>query len=338
MRHRHATHVSTYRADVSRSNFVPGIEKQDSIKAIAVRQNCNCCAVSRQGVQDIPVEAPLASAERAHRKGASHGRLNTRVLRSPPGNQRALSTKHTTMDTVAVDRKSDKSENVQGTETVAARWSVEVLHAQCTGTRNVSVPGTWTEAFAVFCLHPTPIITALGICSLFTYRMQSAWSMVDAAAFAAGAVAWVAQEWYIHAKLFHGDVDWFGKRIHTGHHQTPYYHITIDAPQIVVGAMALSLAVFCVTMGTALGQSAALAYWCMGLLYVFSHYAVHTRAVPRSRLGRRVRQHHMQHHCRNENYWLSFCVPEMDTIMGTNPVAGSVPMTDMARAAVQKRK
>lgn len=41
--------------------------------------------------------------------------------------------------------------------------------------------------------------------------------------------------------------------------------------------------------------------------------------------------------CRNENFWLAFTFPGMDSWMGTNPASKDVPMTDMARNAVRGR-
>lgn len=152
---------------------------------------------------------------------------------------------------------------------------------------------------------------------------------------AVGAAAWVVQEWFIHAKLFHGNVEWYGKDVHTGHHATPYHHITIDGLDLVAPAMLASLVIFTAVAGYGTGPCAALAYWSMGLFYIFSHYLVHTRCVPRSKFWRHMRQHHMQHHCRNEDYWLSFTVTGMDSLMGTNPAPGSVKMTDMARAGIK---
>ena len=119
-----------------------------------------------------------------------------------------------------------------------------------------------------------------------------------AAALAAGGALWVLQEWLIHAKLFHGDIDWFGKRVHEGHHRTPYHHISLDAPELALPVILAAGAVFTGALGPRLGASAATGYVALGLLYQFTHFAVHTRAVPRSRFWRRVRQHHMQHHCR----------------------------------------
>ena len=108
----------------------------------------------------------------------------------------------------------------------------------------------------------------------------------------------MAQEWLIHAYLFHGAVDWFGRRIHEAHHRAPYHHIALDGPEIAVPVILLATAMFWAALGPALGVCAALGYVGQGLFYQFTHYVVHTRAVPRARFWRRVRQHHLQHHCR----------------------------------------
>ena len=36
------------------------------------------------------------------------------------------------------------------------------------------------------------------------------------------------------------------------------------------------------------------------------HYIAHTRYLPRSRIGKAIRMHHMLHHTRNEANWLAF--------------------------------
>lgn len=75
-----------------------------------------------------------------------------------------------------------------------------------------------------------------------------------------------------------------------------------------------------------------------GVLYEWLHFVVHTHWVPpASGIGgwlRSVRRHHMLHHMRNEDYWLSFSAPAVDKLFGTLPAGGtSVPLTDMARRA-----
>lgn len=73
-----------------------------------------------------------------------------------------------------------------------------------------------------------------------------------------GVAIWAVQEWAIHKHLFHGDIDWFGKAIHTDHHKAPYYHISIDDAFIAVGVMLLSTATFTVTLGARCGMDASL--------------------------------------------------------------------------------
>ncbi len=70
-----------------------------------------------------------------------------------------------------------------------------------------------------------------------------------------------------------------------------------------------------------------------GVFYEFAHYLVHCRYVPNSRYWRALRRHHAAHHLRNEAYWLSFSIPQVDALMGTLPGRGQAPpLSDMARA------
>lgn len=107
-----------------------------------------------------------------------------------------------------------------------------------------------------------------------------------------------------------------GKSIHKEHHEQPYFHISLDPPALVIGVMLLAAGVFALLLGPAspLALTATAAYWSAGLLYEWLHYIVHTRYVPpagwRGKWLREVRRHHMLHHMRNENYWLSFSAPQ----------------------------
>lgn len=123
------------------------------------------------------------------------------------------------------------------------------------------------------------------------------------------------------------------------HHETPYFHVSIDPPELILGVMALAGAVaWALFGGGALSATAALAYFSAGLLYEWLHFIVHTRWVPPAGgVGswlRAVRRHHMLHHCRNEGYWLSFSLPAVDGLFGTLPgAAAAVPLSDLARRA-----
>ena len=62
----------------------------------------------------------------------------------------------------------------------------------------------------------------------------------DAAAGAAACCVWSVQEYVVHRYLLHGGVEWGGKEIHHGHHNKEYFHVSIDGPGIVLGAMVAS--------------------------------------------------------------------------------------------------
>jgi hypothetical protein len=87
--------------------------------------------------------------------------------------------------------------------------------------------------------------------------------------------------------------------------------ILLQGPEITVPFMLITTALIVSLLGQP-GITMAIGYISMGLCYQFVHYAVHTRAVPKTKLFKLVRQNHMQHHCRNENYWLSFTCPAFD--------------------------
>ena len=149
---------------------------------------------------------------------------------------------------------------------------------------------------------------------------------------AAVATWWLAQEWLVHGALLHSSWDWPGRAIHHGHHVAHYYHVSIDGPGLILPAMAASGALAWAALGaTHMWLTAAIVYWCMGLLYEWTHFLVHTRYVPRSAAARSVRRHHMLHHCRNEAYWLAFIAPGVDALMGTAPRPGAVRISELAR-------
>eukprot|EP00877_Chromochloris_zofingiensis_P009605 jgi/Chrzof1/4899/Cz15g03180.t1 len=133
--------------------------------------------------------------------------------------------------------------------------------------------------------------------------------------------------------MLHTDFDWYGKQVHETHHQKPYYHISIDPPELIGAVMGTAALVFwLVFAGGPLYLTATATYYIMGLHYEWVHYVVHTRWVPDSKWYKAVRRHHMLHHCRNEDYWLSFSIPAVDQLFGTRPSTGSsVPITTMAR-------
>jgi hypothetical protein len=155
---------------------------------------------------------------------------------------------------------------------------------------------------------------------------------------------------------------------HEQHHTRPYLHLSVDGPGLIaafmLGTGLLWLVAFWIVCGgiefsSSAGGGAGLAaatpllsnplllsaltsYWLSGLFYEFIHCAVHTRYVPKgnsapARYLRSVRRHHILHHCRSEDHWLAFTVPQVDALFGTLPDSSQrLPaMTPMARRAAE---
>lgn len=192
-------------------------------------------------------------------------------------------------------------------------------------------PGTLPGVMTTFFSHPSVLLVLAALAALLPLRTQMPVGLMDLAVGVSTVLIWLLQEWVIHAKLLHSSFDWAGKRIHEAHHKEDYFHISIDPPWLIASAMTLAAAVFTVLLPPAPALTATVVYFIMGLLYEFNHYAVHTRYAPTSALAKRIRRHHMLHHNRNFNHWLSFTAPAVDDLFGTNPRPATVPRQIISR-------
>lgn len=195
------------------------------------------------------------------------------------------------------------------------------------------------QAVSCFFSEATPrfIVTVLAVTVLA--RMSLALSPGSAGAFCAleagvavaTALYWCFQEWVLHDKLLHAPFEWFGKDIHSFHHDLPYYHLSVDSLGLaaawftVAAAMGLALsptwAVACTAVGT---------YTICGLVYEFAHFISHTK-VPLPRQLAALRQHHMNHHLVSSRHWLAFTLPWIDSAMGTLPPEGARSIPEAER-------
>lgn len=101
---------------------------------------------------------------------------------------------------------------------------------------------------------------------------------------------WVVQEWVLHKYILHEPITgegWVGYNIHKNHHSLPYYHVSLDGPEI---AIAWGATIFAFSHAIFPGEALAahrldflLTYFTMGLLYEWTHYLTHTRYVPKTR-------------------------------------------------------
>lgn len=142
---------------------------------------------------------------------------------------------------------------------------------------------------------------------------------VDWVVFPSTIIFWFFQEHWLHGKVLHSELDWYGKTVHQGHHDKPYFHISIDPAPLMLAWMATAHAIFQFLLPLPVACTATLAYASAGLFYEWSHFIVHTKVKPTNSFMKRMRDNHIRHHCVDKRYWLGFSLPAIDTLLGTNP-------------------
>lgn len=185
------------------------------------------------------------------------------------------------------------------------------------------VPSTTPDALKRFFFGPDvgPILVVTSIFSLVSIRLNMGPIMIDdILLFVLAVIFWSFQEHIMHDKLLHSNFDWYGKSIHKEHHDKPYFHISIDPPELLLGWLGSVFLLLCAFLPKiSLALSCTIGYSCAGLFYEWCHYFVHTRVRPRSSFFKRVREHHIKHHMVDSQYWFGFSIPAIDDLFGTNP-------------------
>lgn len=188
---------------------------------------------------------------------------------------------------------------------------------------NFDVPTTAMGAMCTFASHSTPRLIALLVLALLVTRagLGTFPSLGETLAIMATSLFWILQEYAIHRWALHSDAHWAGRAIHESHHDLPYYHVSIDGPLLAAvwfSTVAACSGAFVAATGAPLelwlSSLATYTFW--GGVYEAAHFMAHTR-VPLTGYMRQLRAHHMRHHLRDENSWLAFCVPRVDSLFGT---------------------
>lgn len=186
-----------------------------------------------------------------------------------------------------------------------------------------AVPTTLSDAIRVFFFSyhgvgPTSVVLILAC--LAYWRLQMApLSMMDGLAFVGSILFWFWQEHFLHSKVLHSKSEWYGKTIHQGHHDKPYFHISIDPAPLMLAWLGSAHFAFRILFPLPFACSATLGYLLSGLGYEWAHYIVHTKVRPQSKFMKTVRDNHIRHHCVDDRYWFAFSCPQMDNLFGTNP-------------------
>ncbi|MBA2349520.1 MAG: sterol desaturase family protein [Solirubrobacterales bacterium] len=140
----------------------------------------------------------------------------------------------------------------------------------------------------------------------------------------AGYVTWTLAEYWLHRIVFHFEPErGLGARLHWMIHGVHHDHPNDPLRLVMPPSASLPLgAVFVLLFHLVLPAGAA---WALGagffagyLAYDLTHFYLH-HAVPGSRLGRRLREHHMRHHFQDDTTAFGISSPFWDRVFGTAP-------------------
>jgi sterol desaturase/sphingolipid hydroxylase (fatty acid hydroxylase superfamily) len=177
-------------------------------------------------------------------------------------------------------------------------------------------------------IHPmTPFVAWVPVIAYLGWRSWarhdvSVWSA--AGVFAVGFLAWTLAEYVLHRYVFHWIEDSpRGKRIHFllhgVHHDWPNDGGRLVMPlgfSIPLGA--IFYFGYVALFGRALGEPFYAGFVLGYLFYDGSHYAIHHFAM-KSRFGRWVKKHHMQHHHADHDGGFGVSTPLWDHVFRTMP-------------------
>lgn len=201
---------------------------------------------------------------------------------------------------------------------------------------------TLSQAARVFFSKPGPrLIAGKAVASWARRATLGPPRLAELPVMAAVAAWWPFQEWLAHRHLLHLEpFELFGKTIdpsfaatHRAHHREPR---DIDDTLLPLDVLALAIPASVALWHLAfrdrrLAATGMASYATAALVYEWTHYLVHTGYKPRSAYYARVRRNHVNHHYKNEAYWLGFTVPHVDAWLNTEPDPRSVPRSPTAR-------
>jgi dihydroceramide fatty acyl 2-hydroxylase len=140
----------------------------------------------------------------------------------------------------------------------------------------------------------------------------------------AGFGVWTLTEYWLHRLVFHWEPDnEFGRRmhfiIHGVHHDHPNDKMRLVMPPAVsIPLAALFLLGFSLLFGTPAAYPIFAGLIVGYLAYDYTHYYLH-HFVPRSDLGKRLREQHMRHHFQDHRFGFGVSSPLWDVVFGTLP-------------------
>lgn len=140
----------------------------------------------------------------------------------------------------------------------------------------------------------------------------------------AGFAIWTLAEYWLHRKVFHWEPDHpIGSRmhfiIHGVHHDHPNDKMRLVMPPGASIPLALLFfAIFFLAFGDPYAFPTFAGFLVGYLTYDYMHYWLH-HAVPKSNVGKRLREQHMRHHFQDHRFGYGVSSPLWDAVFGTLP-------------------
>lgn len=268
----------------------------------------------------------------SHRKVVDRSPLPIQLLSTI---EQRLKTRVSMGQTTVMENKQDTIPPMMTSLKDDMSLSSASISTQASEVEEEPVPSTWKEALHRFFIADVgPPLVVLSISGFIYTRSQlpTPFSIAEAAVFVSAILFWWLQEYFLHRVVLHSRIDWIGKSIHQTHHQKSYFHVSIDAPELLLGWLFTAYLIMRQLLPWHICLTATVGYALAGLLYEWNHYIVHTKVKVKSslessspimsavsRLFSQMRANHMRHHLLDNDYWYAFSVPQMDDLFCTNP-------------------
>ena len=184
-------------------------------------------------------------------------------------------------------------------------------------------------------VHPAvvPLIYVPAIVAFSVLALQRL-TVLEWIAYAIGGyVFWTISEYAIHRFVFHFEPEkGIGARlhwiIHGVHHDHPNDPLRlVMPPSVSVPLSALFFGLFWLVLPLGGAFAVASGFFSGYLAYDMTHYYVHHR-MPKSAVGRKLRELHMRHHFQDDETGFGISAPYWDTVFGTAPRRSTRPVSD----------
>ena len=174
-------------------------------------------------------------------------------------------------------------------------------------------------------VHPVvPVVLFAPAIAILAYMGANNRGAEAVAWIAGGYVFWTLTEYWLHRVVFHFEPEQgIGRRIHWMIHGVHHDHPNdplrlVMPPSASIPLATIFLTLFWFALGTGRWAAFGAGFLAGYLAYDMLHYHVHHH-VPKTRLGRRLREAHMRHHFQDHEAGYGVSAPYWDHVFGTAP-------------------